>query len=101
MTEHFNKLTPAQAERLAMLAEECGEVIQAVGKILRHGFESRHPNGGETNKDALLRELGDLSCLSTVVLALDLGGTPIPLDHPTLAKAWAVKLRYTHHQEKR
>lgn len=26
MTEHFNKLTPAEDERLAMLAEECAEV---------------------------------------------------------------------------
>lgn len=25
MMDHFNQLTPAEAERLAMLAEECGE----------------------------------------------------------------------------
>ena len=35
---NFNQLTPAETERLAILAEECGEVIQAVGKILRHGY---------------------------------------------------------------
>ena len=38
MSSHFNKLTPAQAERLAILIEECGEVIQAATKILRHGY---------------------------------------------------------------
>ncbi len=32
---HFNELTPAEAERLAYLAEECGEAIQIIGKILR------------------------------------------------------------------
>lgn len=34
----FNGLSPAEVERLALLAEECGEVIQTVGKILRHGY---------------------------------------------------------------
>ena len=37
MDDHFNNLTPGEAERLAILAEECGEVIQIIGKILRHG----------------------------------------------------------------
>ena len=60
MTESFNKLTPAEAERLALLSEECAEVIMAIGKILRHGFESRHPNGGPTNRQTLERECGDL-----------------------------------------
>lgn len=44
MPEHFNGLTPAEAERLAMLSEECGEVIQIIGKILRHGYDSYHPD---------------------------------------------------------
>ena len=33
----FNGLTPAEAERLALLMEECGEVVQIIGKVLRHG----------------------------------------------------------------
>ena len=62
---HFNQLTPAEAERLAMLAEECGEVIQVVGKILRHGYESTHPEGGPTNRQTLEHELGDIkACIS-------------------------------------
>ncbi len=44
MQDHFNRLTPAEAERLAMLAEEAAEVIQIVGKILRHGYASYHPD---------------------------------------------------------
>lgn len=58
----FNKLTDAQAEALALLAEECAETIQTVGKILRHGLFSHHPNDleGPTNHDMLNRELGDI-----------------------------------------
>lgn len=58
--EHFNRLTPAEAERLALLAEEMGEAIQTIGKVLRHGYDSRHPDGGETNKESLERECGDV-----------------------------------------
>jgi len=58
--EHFNKLSPSEAERLAILLEEMGEAQQAIGKILRHGYESTHPDGGETNREMLERELGDV-----------------------------------------
>ena len=58
MSEHFNKLTPAEAERLALLAEECAEVILAVGKILRHGYESCHPDRDENNRYDLEEECG-------------------------------------------
>lgn len=55
-----NKLSPAEIERLALLAEECGEVVQVIGKILRHGYESYHPRGNETNRQLLTSETGDL-----------------------------------------
>ena len=46
MEENFNKLTPAETERLVLLAEELAESIQAVGKILRHGWNVIDPNTG-------------------------------------------------------
>lgn len=58
--DHFNGLTPAEAERLALLCEELGEAQQAIGKILRHGYESTHPDGGPTNRETLEREIGDI-----------------------------------------
>lgn len=62
MTEHFSGLTEAEQERLAILIEECGEVVQAACKVLRHGYESdNHGDLPETNRRALERELGDLS----------------------------------------
>ncbi len=62
MTQHFNELTEAESERLVILIEECGEVIQAGCKILRHGYSSTNPTvtSSETNRGGLERELGDL-----------------------------------------
>ncbi len=57
--ENFNKLTPAETERLAILAEECGDVIRIIGKILRHG--------GPTNRDLLEAEIGDIEAVSALV----------------------------------
>lgn len=58
----FNGLSDAEAERLALLLEELGEAQQAVGKILRHGYESFAPSDpeGPTNRQQLQTELGDV-----------------------------------------
>lgn len=56
----FNGLPPDQAEALALLAEECGELVQVIGKILRHGFDSRHPDTGRPNYELFAREVGDV-----------------------------------------
>lgn len=59
---NINNLTPAEIERLALLVEEAAEVIQVVGKILRHGYEDTNPvdSSGRTNRQLLESELGDL-----------------------------------------
>lgn len=56
----FNELNPAEVERLALCMEEMGEAIQAIGKVLRHGYESCHPAkpDGPTNRMELEKELG-------------------------------------------
>lgn len=53
-------LTLAEQERLDIVQEECAEVIQAISKIKRHGFESGHPDGSTTNRQDLEKELGQL-----------------------------------------
>lgn len=63
MKENFNDLTPAQAERLAYLVEELGEAIQAIGKILRHGYASYNPDDvapRSLNRTKLACELSDV-----------------------------------------
>jgi NTP pyrophosphatase (non-canonical NTP hydrolase) len=81
MGQHFNQLSPARAERLALLAEECAEVILAVTKIQRHGFERCNPlvkvpedEYPRTNADDLERELGHvLNAIEMMIDAGDLG----------------------------
>ena len=67
MTINFNELTPGETERLAILSEECGEVIQAIGKILRHGYESTHPRGEPTNREALETEIAHVKFISRLM----------------------------------
>lgn len=70
MSESFNKLTPAEAERLAILAEECAETIQIVGKILRHGYHSWSPFVGPPDNRALLEiELGHIDYAKALLSA--------------------------------
>ena len=60
-TEPFNKLTDAEDELLAMMSEECAEIIQVIGKIQRHGLRSKNPVVSTgTNLEMLEREMGDL-----------------------------------------
>ena len=56
-------MTLSEIERLALLVEECAEVQQVVGKILRHGYESTNPTirNSVTNRTLLESELGDVS----------------------------------------
>jgi hypothetical protein len=99
MSRHFNKLTPAEAELLALLAEECGEVVQVIGKILRHGLESTHPNAApiETNRYLLQKECGDLWA------AMDLLAANGVIDSKAVAQHSTYKLRrvfqYLHHNK--
>ena len=59
-------LTPAQIELLGLLTEECGEVSQRVGKILRWGLDADFH--GSTQAEKLETELGDV--LAVIVLAM-------------------------------
>lgn len=94
----FPDLTNAERERLAMLAEEAGEIVQAVGKVLRHGYDSRHPDGGPDNRASLERECRDfLGVLWGMQRAGDLA-ILLSADYGDRRQAWERKLRYAHHQ---
>lgn len=97
---HFNQLTPAQAERLAILAEECSEVIQIIGKILRRGLDSVHPVTLESNRSALLREIIDVKA-AMVIVSVDAPAIMIdsPVQEAAIVQAINKKLAYAHHQE--
>ena len=99
MNEHFNELTPAEAERLALLLEEMGEAQQIIGKILRHGYYSFHPKDEtETANAALLaKEIGDVQA----ALKMMFDAKDISKDLVNESKAVKLKnvKRYLHHQE--
>jgi NTP pyrophosphatase (non-canonical NTP hydrolase) len=84
---------------IAILLEELGECQQIIGKILRHGLESRHPNGGPANRELLQSELGDVSFAMRLLCdAGDLDAQEI--EAAVAAKKQRVK-QYLHHQSDR
>lgn len=93
---NFNQLSEPELERLALLSEEMGEVIQVIGKIVRHGYESTHPESTITNRKLLEIEVGD------VLAALNLMYNAQDLDYLILHKHRESKLhrvkQYLHHQ---
>jgi hypothetical protein len=98
MEKHFNELTPAETERLALLMEECAEVQQMIGKILRHGYESCNPYDQlrTTNRALLERELGD--AYLALLLMTEAGDvTPERIAERKDAKRESVE-KYLHHQ---
>ena len=95
--ENFNGLTPAETERLALLAEECSEVVQVIGKVLRHGYESTHPFGHETNRELLDKELGHIEYARVLMV----NNNDIDTENQEAAfeeKAKTIK-PYLHHQD--
>jgi NTP pyrophosphatase (non-canonical NTP hydrolase) len=112
MSEQFNGLTPAEAERLFYLLEELGEAQQAIGKTLRHGYESRDPtkavqvtddsrygtvgwlNTSPTNREMLASELGDvMRAIEMLRAAGDVDGAGI-----LAVVAKGAPMKYMHHQ---
>lgn len=97
--DHFNGLTPAEAELLALLAEECGECVQAIAKILRHGNYSANPllESGPQNYESLAKEMGDVR--AAMILLCD---SDSPVTKASVHFNADIKLenvgRWLHHQ---
>lgn len=99
MKEFSNNLTPAELERLALLAEECSEVVQIVNKIIRHGYESFNPYDEDktTNRALLSKELGHLSLAGDLIT--DHRDVDVNvLDRSYEAKKASIK-RWLHHNQ--
>jgi len=96
---NINNLSEAEIERLALLAEEMGEVIQIIGKILRHGYDSSNPllDESPTNRRELEKELGDVELIIFLMAeAKDIDRNDI--DRRRIKKANAIK-KWLHHQD--
>lgn len=95
MSDHFNQLSPAEAERLAYLIEELAEAQQAACKVLRHGYASYHPDRPQAsgNRSDLWRELVDVvGAVARMEAAGDFGASVLDRADPDKGA------RYMHHQ---
>ena len=99
MSDFSNELTLKQVEYLAVLAEECGETVQAIGKILRHGLLSFSPYDSEcvTNKGHLEKEIGNL--VASIGYLVPACGLSLPaIDASARSKLIELR-RWLHHWE--
>lgn len=80
-----------------MLAEECGEVVQLCGKILRHGYDSYHPNDlrKQTNRSLIRGELHDLLA---VAYMMENAEDIRPDEMEEIDGAIERKFKFAHHQ---
>jgi len=90
-------LTPAQAERLEMLAEEAAEVVQMCTKILRHGYSSYHPDDPKRTRNGVLLEK-ELDELDAIRRAMHEERDLPAVSAEFWRDVWRRKLRWTHHQ---
>jgi NTP pyrophosphatase (non-canonical NTP hydrolase) len=95
-----NQLSCAEIERLALLAEEMGEALHAIGKILRHGYESVDPtipaDKQISNRMMLERELGDVRA-AIIMLCLSEDVSKM-LIHACADKKLESVRKWLHHQ---
>ena len=96
----MTNLTDAQRERLYMLAEEAAEIVQITNKILRHGYESYHPEDEEKtpNSKLLVDEIIDFTIIvKWLEEAEDI--TAIYISDEQIDNIEERKRKYTHYQE--
>ena len=91
-----NGLNPPQIELLALLAEECGETVQAVCKILRHGYKSNFEGKEYDNKRILEKEIGHIFSATKLLC----NSKNIKDEKITTSKEDKLKLitKYLHHR---
>jgi hypothetical protein len=95
MTQHFNKLSAAEDEQLAILIERCADVISACTKIQRHGYESRNPFDplSQTNRQSLEEEIKKM-----VFSAILISGCELTITADESERFMLQWHRWAHHQ---
>ncbi len=87
--------TPAQREQLDHLLEELGEALQEIGKIGRHGFDSKY--GALDNRERLEQELGHVRAAIDVLIergTVDVGA----VENARIHKLERIQ-QWLHHEE--
>ena len=57
-----------EQEIMSILQEESAEIVQAVSKIFRFGYESKHPDKDQNNREHLAEEIGDMLAMVQLVI---------------------------------
>jgi hypothetical protein len=84
------KMELTRDEKLVLLIEECGEVIQAATKCLRFGWDRDQPDYG-VNHEVLAKEVGDLTgVVNALALRPDLIETFSRMKMPKAERAKAM-----------
>lgn len=90
-------LNDEQAEILEILAEECGELVQACMNILRHGFDSFHPDDPDTdNRELLWGEMADVMSMINAIIHL---GYTVNVYETDVVNTLKKKVEWMRHQE--
>lgn len=77
-------MSVVNSEILEILQEECAEVIQAVSKVKRFGWDNSF-NDGPTNRVHLTEEIGDLEAMIELLKQAGMVST-IGVEHYKAAK---------------
>jgi NTP pyrophosphatase (non-canonical NTP hydrolase) len=56
-------MNEVESEIMDIAQEESAEVIQAISKVRRFGFDGRHPDLTQNNREHLEEEIGDVCCM--------------------------------------
>ena len=62
----MKQMNESHQEILLITQEECAEVTQAISKVFRFGMNDTH--NGETNREHLEEEIGDLMCMIDLLI---------------------------------
>lgn len=79
------ELNISTTDTMIIAQEECAEVIQAISKIMRFGFDDKYKK--LTNRQRLSEEVGDLLCM--IDLLIDKG--VVVRDHVEDARVQKIK----------
>ncbi len=97
MNENMPNLIPSEIERLARILEEAGEVQMIVGKILRFGYHSYHPDDPDLDNRRLLEiEIGHFN--EAVDEAIGAGDVSLVKIHNSFAEKKESVKPYLVHQ---
>lgn len=93
---HFAALTAVEHEMISCASEEAAEIGMIIGKALRHGIDSCHPEpGSKPNRFEIAREIGQL--IAVMQIMCDVGVVHMNDVEAGRLEKWDKIGKYLHH----